>query len=477
MSENSVNSGVERVVLDFDELTLDQPRTDDNQNNDETPRTNDETSSAAIDVEMMHLPPAQDSPEHILNALNDDCILSILRELTNLRDFLRATEVCTRFQENAKRCFRVLFKQVRVDDSYVTPYSITVTDLPSFLPIFGEFMQSLEWLSKENRNQDNINVFEMIAKHSDSLNELMSLGQNLDFNTCSKFKALEAMHITSGAIHNFQSHLKLKYLVLRQVKIKNIDWLTKPFPKLRLAEFFKIDTLTDDVLIKFLAHNPQLRRLKLSVCENLTSASFEYIAKCVPNLRYFTFASYTEHLLQNFNEHVLHLTNLKHLRSLRITTRRFSARPLVEALVEKKTNITDLMIDGADTNLAESIQKLKSLKNLILIAPDMSEEILIDFVQQLPVLERIITSCVALTPLGLIRILGQAQKLSTISISANHVTIDAEAYMRIFPLAKDRIKVFVAAHNGEIDLPTNQVTADHRKWLHIAIKRYFAFHF
>lgn len=49
--------------------------------------------------------PAQDSPKHILNALNDYCIQIILRKLTNPSDFVRAAETCYRFQANALECF------------------------------------------------------------------------------------------------------------------------------------------------------------------------------------------------------------------------------------------------------------------------------------------------------------------------------------------------------------------------------------
>lgn len=61
----------------------------------------------AVSPPFIALPPPQDSPKHILNALNDKCIQQIFSYLISggILDFFSAAEVCKKFQENAKACF------------------------------------------------------------------------------------------------------------------------------------------------------------------------------------------------------------------------------------------------------------------------------------------------------------------------------------------------------------------------------------
>lgn len=61
-------------------------------------------------------PPAQNSPRHILNALDDFCIQTIFRNLTKFLDFLNASDVCKRFRDNAKPCFPLMFKTIGITE-------------------------------------------------------------------------------------------------------------------------------------------------------------------------------------------------------------------------------------------------------------------------------------------------------------------------------------------------------------------------
>lgn len=55
-------------------------------------------------------PPSQNSLNHILNALNDQCIQHVLTYLIgDIRDFYSAAEVCRKFQDNAKKCYPSIY--------------------------------------------------------------------------------------------------------------------------------------------------------------------------------------------------------------------------------------------------------------------------------------------------------------------------------------------------------------------------------
>lgn len=51
-----------------------------------------------------YIPSTEDSAGHILNALNDDCI--VFRKLKDLRDIFSVATDCTRFQSNAITIFQ-----------------------------------------------------------------------------------------------------------------------------------------------------------------------------------------------------------------------------------------------------------------------------------------------------------------------------------------------------------------------------------
>lgn len=66
----------------------------------------------------MDTPPAQDSPNHILNALSDYCIQLILRRLDDKEDFWSVAEVCKRFRANAISCYPTEFRCITISADF-----------------------------------------------------------------------------------------------------------------------------------------------------------------------------------------------------------------------------------------------------------------------------------------------------------------------------------------------------------------------
>lgn len=90
-------------------------------------------------------PPEQDSPNQILNALNDDCLCEVFRFLP-LIDLNNAAEVCVRFNALAKEVFSSKFKNTfitRSPCSNIGIFELTKDTAGKLLASFGSLMQSL----------------------------------------------------------------------------------------------------------------------------------------------------------------------------------------------------------------------------------------------------------------------------------------------------------------------------------------------
>lgn len=99
---------------------------------------------------LLQLPPAQDSPKHILNLLNDNCLYELFRELDHLADFDSAARVCTQFNNVAKLVFplKIRSRWMNLDDFVFddgTQFKyISLAQIEHFLMNFGTSIQLLK---------------------------------------------------------------------------------------------------------------------------------------------------------------------------------------------------------------------------------------------------------------------------------------------------------------------------------------------
>ena len=64
-------------------------------------------------MDPLWIPPDQDSPTHILNALNDDCLQKVFKHL-NANDLSSAAEVCVRFNQQVKCTFAQKYENMNL---------------------------------------------------------------------------------------------------------------------------------------------------------------------------------------------------------------------------------------------------------------------------------------------------------------------------------------------------------------------------
>lgn len=229
----------------------------------------------------MDAPPAQNSPQHILNVLDDDCIEEIMRRLTNLNDLINAAEVCQRFQNAAKICFKKFQSRHQkivigsqyfgYDRNWIVPFARA----DNFLYIFGSQLLCV-CVNATLNEAHNVWIVKLIAEFAGkSLKELVLQNCDIDFIQM-KFSVLERLIIYNTMPHNLHICSQLKFLQItlqcpfshRGDLTNQGSWYIQRIPTLKTVQFYGISDLTDAMFAEFLSLNPQLEELKMAFCEN-----------------------------------------------------------------------------------------------------------------------------------------------------------------------------------------------------------------
>lgn len=165
-------------------------------------------------VATTSVPPDQESPNHIFNALNNFCIQEIVRRLS-IDDFLSAAETCTKFREITRNSFRVIFPtdfQFAKEKDEDT--EVLANRIEKLQNIFGDLIEKIVWGNrleytredissinidyvnlKEDRDLD-VNRINLLAdQFGTTLKELKITNSFIDINVLSKFRALEKLEI------------------------------------------------------------------------------------------------------------------------------------------------------------------------------------------------------------------------------------------------------------------------------------------
>lgn len=406
------------------------------------------------------MPPSRDSPHHILNILNDDCIQEIFRRLPNIRDFLSAAVVCTRFQVNAIRCFPKQNKSICIGElGHIN--SITVKNVQSFLSIFDYLIKSIQW-NKTDRNQDN-QIFDMIGNFcGKTLLNLMIRDHSVNFTR--NFQLLEKLEIESGSIRQFHLPQQLKRLKLELVKVIDFDSFVQVIPRIEELELISVKGFTDESIIAFLDQNPQLKSLRIEDCNQVSSFILRGIGNRVPNL--ISLNVVFSYYLVN-NEDMLHISGLQALKRLDLRNPTFSVKPLVEALVENDVSLEEFRLAGYGNEVIGSIVKLNTLTNLSI--GNISEKLIITLVKELTNLEKLRVACDDITPYGLVKILEHGKHLTDLFVVVEfQMEINLDFYNLMLALAKDRIHIRLMIRTEMNSLKKIEFSHVNRKWLNIS---------
>lgn len=451
-------------------------------------------------VQTSNNPPPEESPVHILNCLNDDCIQAILFEIKDARDFLSAAETCTRFQRNAKEIFCLKWQKVVIydNDNFVVSPTQNLTDwdyktavpnerLEIFFKIFENQVHSLVFRSFDNRKRDNTHLKTALNHCARLLVELTVDRLNFDLKEFPQLLALEKFTLQQGYAYNFESHSTLKSLTLRgcaiKYKIKRslCDWFTREFPHLEEALFEYTNVKRAD-MNKFLILNPQLRKLRLKNCRNLKSTILRGIGNRAQNLQELSidlnalapnygdpFADVNAIDFNAYKVDIMDVAELRNLKTLHMDCH-FPIREddLVDALIENNVQIEDLrMRTNENTQTMENFVKLKSLKKLHLNR--VSNRLLIEYARNINSLEEMIAEDSDLIDAkGIMTALSHRKKLTSLTIGSDTIQFDAYTSNAILSLAKNQTKVKIYRRCEPYD-----IGIENCEWFELNFKRFY----
>lgn len=404
--------------------------------------------------------PVQDSPKHILNALNDDCIQEILRKLTDASDFLSATETCQQFQMNALQCYPSKFKNLSlsVENKSTDWHTGLVMSLASnYLKIFGHLIIDLKLI--DDFEEGTLN---MIANYCGETLLMLDIEGNenttANFNALSKFKNLKIIQISSVLIDSMELPENLHRIRVCDMRVQeDMQFLLKTFPNLKSADFFGIANLNQTTLNAFITFNPELRELCILNCQKLKSSVLNDISDRLSNLTHLIISLIEDMTIPEYIGFVTHLSRLQQLRYLSIIF--FSLYPaniLIDALVANIPKIEFLSICNC-YNLREAVTgllELSFLKILDLTYPindNISASSIVELINGLPNLEEIRFNCGTIGLSEMVNILECSQDLAILIIHIHEIDINLSVYNEILASIKGQLEVTLEIKNGIID--------------------------
>lgn len=378
-----------------------------------------EPEPVAMAQHYINVPPAQDSPHNIVNILNDDCIQKILLELNNFRDFWSASQVCKRFEENAKLCFpfrKIIFSTGNflkggvqyIFTSRKDNQPVLILDLAKIvLSKFGSRVRSIECVINPaiNRESSYQLLFDSISYYCGRT--LVELQINYTtpkefyiLNLQSPFFALKNLKLIHTSFLNFNVAFMLPQLECLELIVKSAEpvewfenqWFGIQFPKLKHVEFI-LNKCNYNLLVEFQRRHPQVQRLKVYGCENTTV--WENIGTRMPNIVHLAL----DH--ECIGSNIIHISELRHLRKLHIQSRYIyfykmdiyvsSIKLLFASFIANGQPIEGLQISHVDVELSRMIKQLRTINSLHI--SKTPSNLVIDIVKNLPNLEYVYFDC------------------------------------------------------------------------------------
>lgn len=358
-------------------------------------------------------PPDQDSPNHIVNILNDDCIIEILRKFENRKDFCNAASACQRFQAVAVAWFSNsnMSSTLRIGGTYrkssfcsklgtFTPQAPFVSaaeinefmdDLYQYLSIFGKCIRTVEW-TKIASVPDAIDarILKMIARFCRKTLIHLNINGVMNISITSEFKVLQRFELFHGTLHKFTPSHALEYLRLTRIgknsyQQPDLSFLKRTFPNLVEVHFGDFVSLMSSFnwFKCFVEKNPQLKKLTMLINKYFSSqasAITRDISTQLPNLE-------SLHL-DLFPVNIQDLSGLKQLKCLRIPYRLMNDKQM-DALISLGLPIEELEIglQTGDRHIAKRISELDEIRKLNLAIRTVRNRPIYNIIEVLPPLD------------------------------------------------------------------------------------------
>lgn len=436
---------------------------------------------ANCDIEVKAAEPWH-QPDHILNALDDDCLREVFKHL-NKWDLTNAADVCVRFKQRAKEAFSVKYKKVSL-------YFHEFMEEPNeeLLCIFGPMIQSL-WIEREFGELYDDIVLKWIEEKTTSELKVLKLSKftidgKIDIHsTLANLEKLELDRCNLVSYYYVNKPLlaaciELKTLQIKQTNYRDFKCINQQFPKLEEISLVDSSALNDADLIGFVTLNPTLKKLVIENNHNVKSV--EIIRVISQHLRNLVELGIDQCFdkVDKFQRYVLSLSQLNSLETLKINFNSMSIAPLMEGLATNCVPIENLMLKNGriDTEAIESMSQLKQMKTLVLNDIDgLSDERFIGLAMTLPQLQKLNLdglTAKGISSIALKEMLPYAIKLSLLSFAKEcDFLIDVDDYEAILKTVQSRpekvhLLVKIKGYGGIVDVP-EEILAGNREWLYI----------
>lgn len=363
--------------------------------------------------------PDQDSPQHILNSLNDFCLQEIFRRI-KIVDLSSVAEVCTRFKRNAEQIF-LLFHEKRFRFVSLTMVKV---------PVFRNFVHLIKSVYLNGSDAD-----QCLSHFSERclIESLHLRGAHIDVEKLKPLLGkLTTLEISSCVVSPTDANPFLLCSKLRNLKFKLTNVETFRPCRIPTLQKFEFDDYTySETLRSFIEANPQLSFISVATVNNITTP-----------------IDFNPTAPHNFDEHLRRFGDMKSLTSLKLPCFRRSVRPLMNSLCTNNVPIENLELKDCqiDDEAFRHILQLKSIQILSVTGIDtLSCQQFMDLANELPQLEVLrletVPKCdLTITVDDIQRFVQSSKKIYLLTIGIiRNVTIDQDWYTDLLSiLSKNR---------------------------------------
>lgn len=423
--------------------------------------------------------------------LNEDCLNEMFGHLSVI-DLCYVSRVCKQLQQLAKS----YFKRKYCDLNFTTLSRrriISNQEATDVLSAFGSMISSISIQRQSFHNQEAIGQVEErvlmdIAEYCKELKTLKLKG------FCFTSQAVYALNLLSDSLtkltldgsvfvdcvlhlNNFSS---LERLIL--INSRDCEALLDTFPNLTCLELNHVSILSQYMLHHFIVRHRQLETLIIRNTTGASSAAFRFVAKYLNNLRIFGFFENSinpPEALEEINENILRLSELKSLTYLALSCYNLSIGKLLAKMVTNKISLNQINIGRClnDAETTEAILQMKCLEELNFIsAKNLNGEHLVKWAKELTRL-KILTICLEqdISVVDLKEALRHTKELEVLHIHQRNFQLNSGLYNDILCIVKERrngttLEIHFTHANTQVLVPQGTIQAN-KNWLTIKQRR------
>lgn len=333
------------------------------------------------------------SPKNLLNALNEDCVCTILMRLT-LVDLCSIAKTCRRLNKIARAVFERKYKNKTISLGELVQNGGTMTTIRYFLNNFGSSIESISLLTNIEDVVYN-DVVGLVAKECKDMTALVLNGKFMEnfviANHVDMFGRLKEFHFILGFVPLNQLLAVCPQLELLDVATdEDLDLDLKNVSLPNLIEL-NLYLRNCSGIEAFLRHHPCIEGFALKSPADSDRQHFEsneLICKFLPNIR----------KIELYRNELLPIIEMKNLKSVELTFIDYWSdlvAPSVNQFLVQNAAIEELIVYGGtiDDSAIECICKIQTIKELQLNeCDDFDIKKFIRLVGALPNLKKIICS-------------------------------------------------------------------------------------